>query len=135
MKIHAVASKWQLPISFGTAEMQPMTFQFKNKQNGRSLFDLELNDKVYMNGWDPTTLNLERNGLIVRDPDNLADFINSMSRWFLSGNMSTTSAPYDLLIDGKGDVLCLGIPVRNVDFHREQSLDILKQYFGIFALI
>ena len=112
-----------------------MTFQFKNKQNGRSLFDLELNDKVYMNGWDPTTLNLERNGLIVRDPDNLADFINSMSRWFLSGNMSTTSAPYDLLIDGKGDVLCLGIPVRNVDFHREQSLDILKQYFGIFALI
>jgi hypothetical protein len=35
-----------------------------------------MNDKIYMNGWDPTILNLENNGLIVRDPENLAEFNN-----------------------------------------------------------
>jgi hypothetical protein len=54
-----------------------MTFEFKDQDDG-ALFDLFVSDPVPMNGVDGTLLDVKKNALIVRDPTNLADFVNGM---------------------------------------------------------
>jgi hypothetical protein len=88
-----------------------------------------------MNGWEGTLLDFKENSLTVRDPENLARFVNGMvylaindkAEWYLKGANETV--PYSLSIAGKGDVVCMGIPVRNINFARKQNLDFIKKYF------
>lgn len=72
MHMTMYAEQWMLPISFATAEMQPMTFEFKTKHNNRPLFNLEVSDPVFMDGVHGTKLDVKRNGLVVKDAENLA---------------------------------------------------------------
>lgn len=55
-----------------------------------------------------------------------------MADWYLRGANDTV--PFELVVDGRGDVICMGIPVRNIDFHREQSLEFIRPYFASMLL-
>jgi hypothetical protein len=94
------------------------------------LVEVEPNDKLLFNGHDGLHLDFERAKIEFPDPEGVGEFINEISAWAIHGSATTSPT---LQIEGKGDVFCMGIPVRNVDFYREQSIEMAK--FGMNILI
>jgi hypothetical protein len=137
MKVSMYAPLLILPISFTTAELQdtynghPTKFTIKDFKTGylhhwtnrhfrRILVEVEPNAKLLFTGHDGLNLDFERAKFEFPDPEGVGEFINEISEWAIHG--SATDPP-TLQIEGKGDVFCMGIPVRNVDFYREQSIE------------
>lgn len=92
--------------------------------------EAEPRDKLLFTGTDGLNLDFKRARFEFPDPAALADFTNEISSWLING---TAKLPPTLQIEGKGDVFCMGIPVRNVNFYREQSIEMAK--FGIHDFI
>lgn len=92
------------------------------------MVEVEPNDKLLFSGYDGLNLDFKRAKLEFPDPEALGEFINDISAWSI--NSTAFLQPPTLQIEGKGDVFCVGIPVRNVDFYREQSVEIAK--FGMY---
>lgn len=94
------------------------------------MVEIEPNTKLLFTGEDGLHLDFKKAKLEFPDPEGLGEFINDITAWTIHG---VATDPPTLQIEGKGDVFCMGIPVRNVDFYREQSIEMAK--FGMMRLV
>lgn len=139
VKLYMTSKSLTLPVRFANGEMLPsmliwlpahphlllVVFDFKSPETGRTFFKLSLSDNMRITGWDSTTFDFNRMGVLFPDPENTQSLLSSLNEWYSSDRLNVSAIPriQTLHITGSTDVWVCGILIRNMDFSHTQDME------------